>query len=289
MPVLVGDKLDLVEFDARVELSGPLNPIGVRSDDLRAWIENKRPIATNRWNELGAEEHARSFTVARTAGQDVIFDLYQAFVKTTADGGTEEDFEALVMPTLKAKGWLPDASESTVANRVRLIYDTNLRLARASGRWTRYQNARYALPYLRGVTGRDERVRHPPKSPDSDHRAWEGILLPVDHAFWRTYFTPLGFRCRCSVIQMSRSAVARSGLSVTSEKDLADITARLGPPVFAAPGAGLMPQLADMADQANEELVPGAPPVSAITMRNVGANLWAGLLLGEFLTKVLGE
>jgi hypothetical protein len=289
MPVLVGDRFDLVEFDAPTDLSGPLTPIGVKSDDIRAWVEHRKPLAINRWNDIGSEEHARSFAVARTAGQDIIGDLYSAFQATVADGGTEVDFERLVMPTLKAKGWLPDASEDHVANRVRLIYDTNLRLARASGRWTRYQASRAALPYLRGVTGRDERVRHPPKSPDSDHRAWEGIVLPVDHPFWRRWWTPLGFRCRCNIIQMSRSQLARAGLGVTSEDDLAEREARLGTPIFAAPGAGIMPQLASMAEQSNEDMVPGSPPMLPTVMRTQGSNIWAALLLDEFVKRILGD
>ena len=272
MPVLVGDRFDLVEFDAN--LAGPLNPIGVDSEDVRAWIEKRKPLAIDRWNSIGAEEHARSFAVARTAGQGIIDDLYSAFHETVAAGGTEVDFEAMVVPTLRAKGWLPNASEDQVANRVRLIYDTNLRLARASGRWSRYWSTKSALPYLRGVTGRDERVRHPPKSPESDHRAWEGIVLPIDHPFWTRWFPPLGFRCRCSVIQMSRSQLARKGGAVTSENDLAARENRLGTPIFASPAAGILPQLADMADRSNEDQTPGSPVLIPDVMQQQGSRLW---------------
>lgn len=286
MPVLVGDRPDLVAFDA--PLGRPLNPIGVDSDDIRRWAEARKPLPLNHWNDIGSEEHARSFAVARTAGQDIIDDLYAAFYETVEQGGTERDFEAMVMPTLRRKGWLPDASEDQVANRVRLIYDTNLRLARASGRWSRYRASSAALPYLRGVTGRDERVRHPPKSPESDHRAWEGIILPVGHPFWTRWFPPLGFRCRCSVIQMTRSQLARLGRGVTSEGELAEREARLGTPIFSAPAAGIAPQLGHMADEANEDRLPGSPAMIPAVMQRQGSNLWAALLLDEFLKQILG-
>ena len=288
MPVLVG-RPDFVAFDAHA-LPGPLNPLTVKSDDVRRWVEAKRPIATDRWNDLGAQEHARAFAVARTAGQDIIDDLYQSFRATVAAGGTEVDFVADVMPTLRRKGWLPDASEDQVATRVRLIYDTNLRLARASGRWTRYYASKGALPYLRGVTGRDERVRHPPKSPTSDHRAWEGLVLPIDHPFWARWFPPLGFRCRCSVIQVSRSQLARGGLVITSEGELAEREARLGTPIFASPATnlGIGPQLATMAEQANADATPGSPVMLPSVMQRQGSNIWASLLLDELLKRVLG-
>jgi hypothetical protein len=277
MPVLIGDRPDLVAFDARTFPDGPLNPLRVDSEDIRAWAEARKPLALNHWNEIGAAEHARSFAVARTAGQDIIDDLYQAFNRTVAMGGTEVDFERMVLPTLRAKGWLPDKSAEQVATRVRLIYDTNLRLARACGRWSRYWAARSAMPYLRGVTGRDERVRHPPKSPHSDHRAWEGIVLPIDHPFWTRWFPPLGFRCRCNVIQMTRSQQARRGLSVTSDAELASREARLGTPIFASPAAGIMPQLASMAEQANADRVPGSPEMRPGVMMQAGSNLWQSL------------
>lgn len=284
MPILVGDRPDLIAFDA---LPGPLNPIGVASDDIKRWVDERKPVAINHWNDLGREEHSRSFAVARTAGQDIIDDLYSAFARTVAQGGTEVDFEAAVMPTLREKGWLPDASEDQVATRVRLIYDTNLRLARASGRWSRYWSTRSALPYLRGVTGRDERVRHPPKS-ESDHRAWEGIILPIDHPFWTRWFPPLGFRCRCNVIQMTRSQLARDRRGVTSEADLAAREARLGTPIFAAPGGGnaIERQIGEMADQANEDAIPGSRAILPGVMMQRGSTLWQAVLTAEALKGV---
>lgn len=274
MPVLVGDRPDLIEFDAP---AGRLNPLRVDSEDIRTWVEARKPLALNHWNDIGREEHARSFAVARTAGQDIIDDLYSAFHATVADGGTEVDFSALVMPTLRRKGWLPDATDEQVATRIRLIYDTNLRLARSAGRWARYWSTRSALPYLRGTTGRDERVRHPPKSPESDHRAWEGIILPIDHPFWTRWWTPLGFRCRCDVIQMTRSQLARRGGTVTSEAELAEREARLGTPIFAAPAAGIGPQLAGMAAQANEDRTPGSPAILPGIMQQQGSRIWQAL------------
>jgi hypothetical protein len=293
VPILTGESFDLVEFEAQPPAK--FNPIGVASDDIKRWVEARQPVALDHWNDIGKEEHARSFAVAKTAGQDIVNDLYGAFYETVAAGGTEVDFEALVMPTLKRKGWLPDASEGTVANRVRLIYDTNLRLARSAGKWTRYNSTKSALPYLRGVTGRDERVRHPPKSPTSDHRAWEGITLPVNHPFWTRWFPPLGFRCRCDVIQMTRSQLARRGGGITSEGDLAEREARLGTPIFQSPAAGIYPQLASMAEENNRDSIDGSPVMVPSVVQAQGASLWQAELtalalkgVDDFLQRLFG-
>lgn len=254
-----------------------LNPLRVDAPELIAWVEARDPRAVDRWDEIGREEYGRAFTAARTAGHDVIDDLYFAFADTIARGGTAPDFARLVMPTLRAKGWLADQGEGAIARRLNLIYTMNLRFARAAGRWDRYQRTKHVLPYLRGTTGRDERVRRPPRS-ESDHRAWEGIVLPIDHPFWTTYFPPLGFACRCGTVQMSRSAVARFKGGVTSEAELATRIARLGPPVFPSPAVPIRAQLENAAAEANEAPMPGNPPIEVGPLMNSGGSLWASLL-----------
>ena len=38
-----------------------------------------------------------------------------------------------------------------------------------------------------------------------EHRAWEGLILPIDHPFWQTHFPPNGFRCRCAVLGVTQA------------------------------------------------------------------------------------
>lgn len=275
IPVFTRPTTAFVEFEAGTNPRDlHLNPLKVGIEDIKQWIEARDPKPSRHWNELGREEMSRSFTAARTAGQDVIDDLYFAFYDTVAKGGTEVDFERMVVPTLKAKGWLSDQGGPSIASRVRLIYDTNLRLARASGRWARYKSAKSGLPYLRAVTARDGRVRHPPKSPDSDHMAWDGIILSVDDPFWTRWFPPLGFRCRCSVIQMTRSQLARYPGGTTSPNDLAEREARLGVPVFASPAAGIDATLQQMVAGTNRESTPGSREIRPAIMRQQGSALF---------------
>lgn len=281
IPIFGGARPGFYTFEAgRDPRDRTLNPLKVDSAHVRAWIEARDPRPIGHWRELGREEYARSFTAARTAGHDIVDDLYFAFADTVERGGTEVDYAKLVMPILRRKGWLPGASEGQLANRVALIYDTNLRLARSSGRWARYQATKAALPYLRGVTARDERVRHPPRSL-SDHTAFDGIILPVDHWFWRKWWTPLGFRCRCSIIQMTRSQLARYPGGITPEAEVLEIDARLGEPIFASPAAPIEEQLADMVAATNEERMPGSAWVNPVQTQARGFNVWDAILAQE--------
>lgn len=279
-------------FDARP--ARQLLPLQMEARDVERWLLAKEPTATGRWNEMGREEYARSFTAARTAGTDIADDLYFGIVDTISRNGTEEDFSRLVEPILRDKGWL-GGDAGKIANRVRLIYDTNLRLARASGRWQRYQSSKSAFPYVRGITAGDERVRHPPKSPHSDHTAFAGIILPLDHPFVAKYWTPLGFRCRCQWVQMTRSQLARYKGGITSEAELADREARLGEPVFVSPAYPLSTRMEAMTAATNAERIPGSPPVRADIATQAGFDAWQAVVnsgiaddVAEELLKLFG-
>lgn len=278
LPIFAGPRRQLLRFDA----AGTFSPLTVAAPDLIRWVEAKDPQAIGSWRDLGADEYARAFTAAQTAGLDIVDDLYFAFADTIAAKGDAKDFARLVVPTLQAKGWLarPDdlAGEGArrIATRVDLIFDTNLRVARAAGLWDRVQRSKDGMPYLRAATAQDPRVRRPPKSPDSDHRAWQGILLPVDHPFWTRWWPPLGFRCRCTVTPYTRSGIARHGWSVTPADDLAEREARLGASIFLPPGAGAYQQLAKTAEVENSAIprMPGLPTLDVAAARREGGDMW---------------
>lgn len=253
IPIFHDGKASLLEFAPN---DPTINPLAVSIDDLIVWIASRDPQAIGSWRQLSSEEYTRSFAAAQTLGANVIGDLYREYMATIESQGTEADFAARVLPILRRKGWLAGTGVD-VARRVQLIYDTNLRVSRAAGQWARYQKTFRTFPYLRGVTARDERVRRPPRS-DSDHTAFDGIILPAQHPFWSRWFPPLGFRCRCSVIQMTRSQLARWNSDITTEAELAEREARLGTPIFASP-ASFASQIATIAGISNENRIPGQP------------------------------
>jgi hypothetical protein len=290
VPIFAGPRRHFLEFDGEANTFRP-GSLNVDASDLVRFIQAKNPQAIDHWRDLGADEYGRAFTVARSAGFSIVDDLYSAFITTLSNAGTEKDFARLVIPTLREKGWLR-GDQGEIARRVDLIYDTNLRVARGAGQWDRIQKGARALPFLRGATAHDTRVRRPPKSKHSDHRAWDGIILPVDHPFWRRWWVPLGFRCRCTIIPMTRSQLLRFNGGITSDAELEAREARLGTPLFAPPGAGVTAQLNQVADTENTrpDRMPGLPPISVPAERAAGGELWdaqAGALLVETLLERL--
>lgn len=66
--------------------------------------------------------------------------------------------------------------------------------ANAVNEWGAIQATKDALPFLRYQTVEDQRVRE-------EHKSLNGIIKLVDDPFWKTYYPPNGWRCRCTTIQ----------------------------------------------------------------------------------------
>lgn len=70
-------------------------------------------------------------------------------------------------------------------------YDLALAGATMASKWTEIES-RGTHVLLRYSTVKDARVR-------DEHRALEGITLPMYHSFWNTHYPPNGWKCRCDV------------------------------------------------------------------------------------------
>ncbi len=159
------------------------------------------------WRDTDAAEHLRSFTVAKAMRLDILQDIRTQLDRALAEGVTFREFEKALAPRLVAQGWwgrqtmvdplTGEAREVQLGSRrrLRIIYDTNLRMAHAHGHWQRIERVAGRRPWLRYVAVLDARTR-------PEHLAWHGTVLPWDHPFWKTHYPPNGWRCRCLVQQL---------------------------------------------------------------------------------------
>ena len=186
-----------------------------RAKDLRPGFD---------YRDVWGQEHAHAFTVAKAIQLDVLDDLREAASEALAEGKTFRQFSKDLTPTLQKKGWWgkkeqldPKTGELRTVQlgsprRLRTIYRSNLRAARAAGQWQRIQRTMATHPYLLYELGPSE--RHRPQ-----HVAWAGTLLPADDPWWQTHFTPNGWGCKCRVRQVSRREAQRRGGETTRPPD----------------------------------------------------------------------
>lgn len=75
-------------------------------------------------------------------------------------------------------------------------YQTAKASARMASDWKRIEMDADVLPLLQYQTVGDGRVR-------PTHAALDNIIRPISDPFWKQYYPPNGWRCRCTVIQLS--------------------------------------------------------------------------------------
>lgn len=173
------------------------------------------------WQDMERDEHSRDFTVAKVASLDLLADIRAAMDAAIAEGTTLQEFRNRLTPVLQEKGWwgrdvmtdplTGEAREVQLGSprRLQIIYDTNLRMSYAAGRWERIENVAAARPWLRYVAILDDRTR-------DQHRDWHNIVLRWDDPWWDQHAPPNGWNCRCTVQQLGDRDLERMGLSPSS-------------------------------------------------------------------------
>lgn len=176
------------------------------------------------FEDVWAEEHLRAFTAAKFMREDVLDATRQEVNRAIAQGLTLDQFVRGVTDPdtgersgglerrLRDMGWwgqqpvvdpeTGEAVEVDVPSRLHLIFDTNMRTARAAGQWQRIERRADTHPFLLYQLG-------PSREHRPQHVSWHGLLLPADDPFWQTHFPPNGYLCKCHVRQVSRREAAR--------------------------------------------------------------------------------
>lgn len=79
---------------------------------------------------------------------------------------------------------------------LRSEYQTAIGQAQMATKWNDIQATKEELPLLRYDAVNDGRTR-------PAHAILDGVTLPIDDDFWKEYYPPNGWNCRCSVRQLS--------------------------------------------------------------------------------------
>lgn len=190
-----------------------------------AYLRGKGLQVSDSWRDLWQQAHQRAFTVARTAGYDVLGDLHNALTDALEQDHTLDTFIDNLKPTLQAKGWWgkaidketgeiktyhPDSSRAVELGsprRLRLIYEQNLQTAFMAGRYQGMMDATETHPYWKYVAVLDNRTR-------PSHRAMHGLTFRHDDPVWSVIYPPNGWRCRCRVrpVSIARFAASKKAL-----------------------------------------------------------------------------
>ena len=119
-----------------------------------------------------------------------------------------------------------------------------------AGRWAQLEANKEARPFLQYRTAGDARVR-------PQHRAWNGLIYPIDDAFWSTHYPPNGWGCHCWVTAASQADYDKAVEAGRAEPPQGwnNIDQKSGAPIGIdkgwayAPGANTKTELKDLVEQ----------------------------------------
>ncbi len=176
------------------------------------YFKNKSNTLTWDWYDIWQIAHHRTFTVAKVMREDILKDIRSSVDKAISEGKTFQDFKKELKPILQKKGWWGEqivVDSNGVAEKVQLgsmhrlktIYKVNMQTSYMSGRYeTQIENADNR-PYWEYIAVMDGSTR-------PEHAMLNGIVLRYDDPFWKSFYPPNGWNCRCRVNALSKYNVA---------------------------------------------------------------------------------
>lgn len=251
------------------------------------------------YRDVWQAQHQAAFTVAKVMQLDLLKDIRAEVDRALAEGITLREFQQRLTPALQARGWWgrqerldPLTGEMREVQlgsprRLKTIYDTNLRTAHSEGQWQRTQDRKESFPYLQYDGANSEHPR-------LQHRAWDGLVLPVDDPFWQSHMPVKAWGCKCRVIPLSRGQLQRQGLEVADTPEVASrpyVNARTGEvqqipegvdPAFHYPPGGRRASL-------NRHLVDKLEATPAPIARTAVADLVQGRAFAEWYRSPAGR
>jgi SPP1 gp7 family putative phage head morphogenesis protein len=194
--------------------------IGLPPKKAIEYFQKKGNALTQNWYDLWQKEHNQAFTVAKVASMDVLQDIRDMVQKSISEGTTFHQFQKELQPKLKKAGWWGTTTDENGKEiqlgspwRLRTIYQTNLRTSYQAGRYQQMMDNVGSRPFWQYWAVEDSRTR-------PEHRILNGKVFRYDDPFWKAFYPPNGFNCRCRVRALSERDMERKGLKVESSEGM---------------------------------------------------------------------
>ena len=170
------------------------------------------------YRDVWQREHHVAFTVAKMMRLDLLEFTHAKLIEAKAKGKTLAQFKKEIKPELVKKGWwgIKESIDPVTGKkikvqlgsprRLKIIYQVNMRTARAVGQWERITRNRDTHPYLIYELGPSQNHR-------DEHVAWSGLILPLDDSWWSSHYPPNGFGCKCRVRAINKRQYKRLKVS----------------------------------------------------------------------------
>lgn len=167
---------------------------------------------TGSWKQLSSAEHQRCFTVANVTNARLLQTILDNLIKCKKDGLSIKEFKDNLKPALEKNGWLYDEKtnpEGFRLSRLTTIYNTNMNVAYAQGRWNQQTATAEDTGNVYWQYKQEQRAtkRH-------DHAKWHNRVFRYDDPIWNTIYPPSAFNCNCRVVAWDEEQIKKQNLKV---------------------------------------------------------------------------
>jgi hypothetical protein len=173
------------------------------------YLRQKVAIPTRAWTDIYGSEHDHAFMVAGANRMAIVEDFQRSVLKAIENGGTLQDFRKDFDKIVERHGWSYNGSRGW---RTRVIYETNLMQSYNAGR-----EAQMADPELRRLRPYGLYRHGGSENPRPEHLANDGMVVPLDDAWWQRWTPKNGWGCTCKKYMISREEAERRGYTVLEQ------------------------------------------------------------------------
>ncbi len=161
-------------------------------------------ITTSKWNAIDAQAQHKAFTVAGVMNADVLQEVFDYMQKAIKEGWSLNTFKKNVadgglIEKMQDAGWTGKSP-----SRLRVIYDTNMKMAMARGRFDNLKMISDKYPYWIFKQVERKTKRH-------DHSLFHNKKFRHDDPIWSTIFPPSAFECACYIVPTKDSSGVENG------------------------------------------------------------------------------
>lgn len=163
------------------------------------FLKKKTPLTSVEYRAISDECKGKAFTVSGYTSLEVLQKFLDELTDACEQGKTKKDFMDTMNDFLERNGY-----EGLNPFNADVIFRTNMQTAYNAGHYKSMTNptTKKLRPFWKYITAGDGEVRE-------SHAQMEGKIYPADDPIWDIWYPPNGFRCRCTVVSLTKAQAER--------------------------------------------------------------------------------
>lgn len=125
-----------------------------------------------------------------------VFSAYKSYQNVVEVNKALYDDKGNIRPFSEFKKLATTIDEAFNKRYLETEYNLSVLSGRAASQWQEFESMADTYPLLQYQTIGDSNVR-------PEHAQLDGVIRPINDAFWRTFYPPNDWGCRCDVIQVT--------------------------------------------------------------------------------------